>query len=162
MSVTDVSLGGWYWAAVNYIVRLQLPKRSQLSFSASLSAKLAVPQLFMDAHGLFLPTDVSQIVWKWDCVQSWNFRWVWRAVAFSQCRGCISCWSRSIAQVLYLLTHANNPLLVWHRITEIPCLSQKTQKKQLWTYEVFCFRSTTFSLEGFNTHQARKKYSSAC
>lgn len=43
VSVTDVGPGWWYWAAVNYIVLLQLPIRSQLSFPASLSPKLAVP-----------------------------------------------------------------------------------------------------------------------
>lgn len=38
------------------------PKRSQLSFSASLSAKLAVLLLFMDVQRLFLPTEVSRVV----------------------------------------------------------------------------------------------------
>lgn len=78
VSVTSVSPGWWYWAAVNYRVLLQLPKRSQLSFSASLSAKLAVLQLFMDAHGLFLPADSSRTVWKWDCVAHWSFGFEFR------------------------------------------------------------------------------------
>lgn len=71
MSINNVSRGSWCWGAVNYILPLQLPKRSQLSFSASLSAKLTIPQPFLDAHGLFLPSDVP--VWKWDCVPCWDF-----------------------------------------------------------------------------------------
>lgn len=73
MSVIGISLSWWYWAAVNYRVLLQLPERSQLSFSASLSAKLAVLQLFMKECWLFLPANVCCPVWKWNCMLHWSF-----------------------------------------------------------------------------------------
>ena len=104
VSVTDVRLGWWYWGAVNYIVPLQLPKRSQLSFSASLSAKLAIQQLFMDARRLFFT--------RWrpsDCLEMRLCRSFERNGILSEQMLLFNVGHE--AQVP--LIHANNPPQIW-------------------------------------------------
>lgn len=142
VSVTSVSPGWWYWAAVNYRVLLQLPKRSQLSFSASLSAKLAVLQLFMDAHGLFLPADSSRTVWKWDCVAHWSFGFEFRRAdrILSVHRLASLHWWQSAAQVLEMLTHANKAPPLWDRN-----YTSFVQLKQCISEKANCWRTALYS-----------------
>lgn len=65
MSVTSVGLSRWYWAAVYYIGFYC--RRSQLSFPALLSAKLAISQPFSSVGPFFIGQRVSHFRGEWDC-----------------------------------------------------------------------------------------------
>lgn len=83
VSVSDVGPGWWYWEAVYY----NFQKGPSCLSSASLSAKLAVLQLFVDTHRLFLPTDFSQTAWNEILCRVEILGSVWRTITSSHCRG---------------------------------------------------------------------------
>lgn len=82
VSVSDVG-PGWYWEAVYY----NFQKGPSCLSSASLSAKLAVLQLFVDTHRLFLPTDFSQTAWNEILCHVEILGSVRRTITSSHCRG---------------------------------------------------------------------------
>lgn len=83
MCQSAIGLGWWYWEAVYY----NFQKGPSCLSSASLSAKLAVLQLFMDTHRLFLPTDFSQTAWNEILCLVEILGSVRRTITSSHCRG---------------------------------------------------------------------------
>lgn len=116
-------------------------KRSQLSFSASLSAKLAVLQLFTDAHGLFLPADVARAVWKWDCVLHLSFGLIF-AERVSPCRGCYPHVGHEALHKCCRYSHMQiPPPWDWSSISVVQLKrhisEMANRKKQLYVYILF-------------------------